>query len=276
LGRDSLEGIARYRFGISPKGKPFYTRLRLTALGPHRYKGIHVIPRPPSSGPTDELLKIESQAAFYNARKQRYVYFLKNEIPSRDELESQGYELKDKEIYFFGEVEELVELLKQKGIDVKIGTIKEEVVDLPRGQIPVLVQARIDRDLLRAIAKIAFNYLAFNQGPSLLLTEYFNGARNFIMKGLVDSTDYVRIDKEPILHDEIRKKQRRTPGHIIILDWEGRALVVKMSLFNSVVRLTYTVILCKNYPIWFPIQKGHYFDPYSNDMKNLGSHIELL
>jgi len=268
LGRDSMEGIARYRFGLSPKSPPFYRRLKLSAIGPSRLKGVHVVPKIPSGAGTDEL-EIESQVGFFNSRQNEYVYFKKNEIPDRDELEKQGYILHDKEIFFYGEVEELAKLLKDKGMNVKIGDIKNEIADVRPGLIPVLVQGRIDRDLCRAMAKIAFNYLAYNQGPVLALKENFNGIRQFIKNGCGKGKDYVEIDTKPILYVEIKRKKRKFCGHIVFLDWRWPEIIVRISLYNSIIGLTYTVILCRNYPIWFPISKAHYFDPNSKDVKEL-------
>ena len=114
LGRDSLEGIARYRFGINPKKMPFHKRLKFMVGNVNVLKGVQVIPLPSDRQRETNELKLISQVGFFNKRTGKYSYFSKEEIPTKEELERQGYELKNKEIVFYGDVQELVSVLEKK------------------------------------------------------------------------------------------------------------------------------------------------------------------
>lgn len=268
LGRDSFEGIARYRFGKNPKEKQIHRRLKFT-VEKGVFKGVHVIPISPDQNRNDEL-QIVSQVGFYNSIKNEYDYFMKEEIPEKAELEKQGYKLKNKEIIFYGKIEDLVETLKNKGINVKITEVNETVMNPEPSRVPVLVKARIDRTLYRGLSKIVFNYLAYNKAIDFVLKDDFNKIRNFIRYNEGDSDDFFKITTKPILYKESRFGKRWYVGHFIVIDWNNFNLVGKLSIYNSIVRLTYNVILCKNFKgFWLPFNKGHYFDPISKTVREI-------
>jgi hypothetical protein len=271
LGRDSLEGIARYRYGIIPKGTPILKRLRLSILGPHKMRGVHVIPRLPIQGGTEEI-QIATQVGFYSAEKNEYRYYDEADIPSREELEQQGVIPSDKEVVFYGDIQRLQEVLKNKGIDVKITERREELENIPAERIPVEVRARIDPILYRAFSKIALNYLAYCEGAEFVLKDDFNGIRNFIRYGQGQGRDFFEANSEPILMDEKRVRRRRLQAHIVVVEWNGYDLQGKLSMFNSVIGITYIIKLCRNYRgVWFPIQKGHCFGLRSGEVRELCS-----
>lgn len=271
LGRDSLEGIARYRFGISPKSAPYYKRLRLKISGESVMKGVQVVPIFPDSQNTDEI-KVLSQVGFFNENTNEYKYFTKEEIPERSELERMGYVLNNKEIVFYGEMEELVNVLKMKGINVKITEINEDPHKPEPGKIPVLVKARIDRTVYRSMAKIVFNYLTYHAGTDFVFREDFDGIRNFIRYDQGDGDCFFAIDTTPIIYGERIRGRRRLRGHIIALEWKNEALVGRLAVYNATVGLTYHVFLCRSFKgVWLPFSKAQYFDPPSKTITELYS-----
>ena len=86
------------------------------------YKGLHVILKDTENADEPEVQAI-TQVGFYNSKTKKYDYFTENEIPERKELENQGYQLNKKEIHFYGNIELLVKILKEKGINIKIENI---------------------------------------------------------------------------------------------------------------------------------------------------------
>jgi len=147
LGRDSLEGIARYRFGIGPQKVPFFKRICLKVEGPQQVKGVHVIPKLPGGKASHDIQAV-SQVGFFSPSTGEYEYFTMAEVPSKVELEEKGLLSSSRPIIFYGEPKELLEGLKGKGIDIRITEIKEEHVDMPPAMVPVRVRARIDAILL--------------------------------------------------------------------------------------------------------------------------------
>jgi len=122
----------------------------------------------------------------------------------------------------------------------------------------------IDEPVWRAIAKIAFNYLAKIRGPAYVLDDKFDRIRAFIM-GEFKGRAHVRLSREPILADETpRLKNRRV--HLILFERQGYGLRGRVSLFNT---FTYDVMLCPNLGLIYSIKSGHAFDPIGKDVYRL-------
>lgn len=268
-GRDSLEAIARFNFGKSPKSKPIYKRLKFRIDNIKNYKGVQVIPIPPNQRSGFDEIKLESQVGFFNKAKNEYDYFQKDEIPSKSELEGSIYELKNKEIVFYGDIEGLVQRLAEMGLKIEISEIHETLQNIKPSKIPVLIKARIDRTIYRGILKIIFNYLALNTGRNFVIRSIFHEIRNFIRNDIGDGDDFFKITTKPIILKERLIGRRLLHGHIIVIDWNTQDIIGNLSLYNSIVRLTYGAILTRNYPVWFPIRQGHYFDPKTKKIEKI-------
>jgi len=277
LGRDSLEGIARYNYGIRSEKRPLYKRVKMMIGNVGEYKGLHVILKDTENADEPEVQAI-TQVGFYNSKTKKYDYFTENEIPERKELENQGYQLNKKEIYFYGNIELLVKILKEKGMNIKIEKIDEEIQNMKKGKIPIYVKARIDRTVYRGISKILFNYLTYHMGREFVLKNDFDGLRNFIRDDQGDSNNFFSISTNPILYKERVFRRRILTGHIIVMNWKNNNcdLVGRLALYNTQIGLTYLVLLCRNFRgLWRQIQKGHYFN---NDTKTISEiqHTNLI
>jgi hypothetical protein len=132
-----------------------------------------------------------------------------------------------------------------------------EIID---GQILVEVRGTIDKLIARAVAKIAFNYMAKHAGAEFALAPCFDPIRRFIRfdEGGDDWREFVRIISEPLLAEET-EDLRVTRGHIVLLGWRTLdTLQVRVSPYNS---LAYEVTMTKAYPgVWRPLKVGHVFD----------------
>ena len=271
LGRDSLEGIARYNYGIRSKKEPLYRRISLKIGSIGEMKGVHVVLKDSSSAEEPEIQAV-SQVGFFHSERKEYDYFKEMQIPGKEELERQGYQLNNKKIVFYGNIERLVNILEDKGINIKIEKIEEEIQNMARGIIPIYVKSRIDRIIFRGLSKIVFNYLSFHMGKDFVLKDDFNGLRNFIRFDQGDGRDFFRVTTNAILYRERKFRKRRLKGHIIVINWENSNsdLIGRLALYNAQIGLTYEVFLCNNYRgFWIQIQKGHYFDPETRAIREL-------
>ena len=261
LGRDSYESMERQLHGIEPK-KVMKNKKRVKSkIKDGIWNGV-ILEDTKADKPGEIGIEPSLQAGFYNKLLNGYVYYVPKDIPSSEQLEKDGYDLK-KTIWMFGDDSEipiLIEILKNKGIDI---SIQNDFINQtpPEGSVLVESEVTIDKTISRALSKIAFNYLAYVTGGEVALRDEFNGIRWFIRYGEGDPREYFSVNASPILHDDqITKyfKSKSTQGHLINIDWRKSNIVSKVSPFNS---NTYAVLLCTNYEgLWFPIKSGHHFD----------------
>lgn len=270
LGRDSYESIERIQHGIEPE-TPLRNKRRVKSkIADGEWKGV-IVEEVKADTPGEIGIKNSIQAGFYNKLTNEYVYYEPKDIPSAEQLEKEGYDLK-KTIWMFAdesELRQLIETLKEKGIKI---TTKDNFIqpDPPVGSLPVESEVTIDRTISRALSKIAFNYLTYVVGRKIVLREEFNGIRQFIRFGEGELKEYFAVNVSPILHDDQKLKRLKakiTQGHLINVEWRGNAIISKVSPFNS---YTYAVMLCSNFKsIWFPIKSGHHFDITSRKISKL-------
>lgn len=136
------------------------------------------------------------------------------------------------------------------------------------------IEGVIDESIIRAVAKIAFNYLAYWQGPKFMLEADFNPTRQFIRYGVKPQYPLIKIRQESILGDEPLSGKRRS-GHLLTVDWaaDKRSIVAQVSLLNW---LTYSVCLARDFlGEHRAIQRGHFFDPYNQRILQLGARPNL-
>lgn len=276
LGRDTIEGIKRYKYGIKPRKFPKrHKRLKFKIYEEGELKEMIVMPKP-SEVPGEIDFKTVTQAGFFKKDKQKYDYFEPQDMPNEKELEEQGYELEKKIIDLIANNDEdmnyLLRVLKEKGMDIKLGKEIEWPENKKGRKIQVKVNPIIDRIIYRGLSKMAFNYLALVVGKEFVLLEDFNGIRNFIRYDEGKSNDYFCGRGLPILYEDrfLRKyniKGKVTDGHLIIVKWRKMNLISKISIFNMA---TYLIRFCRNFSrVWRPISYGHHFDINSKEVKEL-------
>jgi hypothetical protein len=270
-GRDSLEGIARYHYGIKFGKEPLYRRVKMKLGIAGELEGVHVVLKDVDGTSSPEVEAI-TQVGFFHPERQKYDYFTEDEIPDRQSLENQGYQLKNQKIVFYGNIELLVEKLKEKGINIKIEKIFEEIQNKPKALVPVYVKAQIDRVIYRGVAKIAFNYFAYNVERDFVLNDCFNGLRGFVRYDQGDGDRYFKIKAGTFYSRDSLLLKRKIQGHIVLIHWENNYsdLVGKLALYNAQIGLTYLVIFCRNYRgFWRQIQHGHIFNPDSRTIQSV-------
>lgn len=275
LGRDTIEGVMRYKYGIKPSELlKRHKRLEIKIYEEGELKNMIVMPKP--SGVHGEIdLPTVTQAGFFNKDKQEYDYFEPQDMPTAKELKEHGYELEKNDLIANNEedMNRLLRVLKEKGMDFKLGKEIEWPENKKGRKILVKVTPIIDRIIYRGLSKIAFNYLARVVGKDFVLLEDFNGIRNFIRYDEGKSNDYFCGRGLPILQEDrfLRKYNIRgkvTDGHLIIVKWRKMDLISKISIFNMA---TYLIRFCRNFSgrIWRPISYGHHFDINSKEVNKL-------
>ncbi|MBA7596744.1 hypothetical protein ES703_03731 [subsurface metagenome] len=240
LGRDSIEGILRFQYDTKPAkefkslGKRSSTLMRVPD-GP--FKGAFVYFEY-STEVDDIVIRPLPQIGFLEYKSKKPTWYLIHEIPEKDELLNRTVALKKK-----GSIKILacdpkraIFLLKEKDIDVK-NFEKEGQFDLERTSAgyPLRISSILDDIKLRAIAKIAFNYLAYWEKSSFVLDRNFDVIRKFILKGERPTYEIINANSTPILIDERSSKERRN-GHIITVNWasDNVSIIGQVSLFNFI------------------------------------------
>lgn len=266
LGRDTVEGISRYEYGIrSPKdfkslGKR--SRLQHKKIAEGILKGAFFY-----LAYSQELNQVTPkplpQVGFQNKASSYYSYFLLDDIPDKAELENQGLDCGNNVRAFGDNFEEIEQVLAKKGIFPEF----QKEIPLPDKKSEKLLveyETSIDSIIRRSIAKIAFNYLTYWQGAEFVLQQVFNPIRFYIRKGdREENTPFVIFRSESILKDEPSQELRRL-AHIVTVNWaqSGYSIISQVSLINFI---SYTVQLTRNYPEQISnLRKGHFF--------NLGDH----
>lgn len=137
------------------------------------------------------------------------------------------------------------------------------------------INFRIDVILRRAVAKIAFNYMAYVTSPDFVLSPDFNEVRSFIRHGETPEYPVVHVDFTPILFDD-HPLARQTNGHLVTLDWDAQRnqVMAQVSLFNE---LRFVVLLGRApRGLWRDIRIGHHFDSDNRQITRLFSSRGLI
>jgi hypothetical protein len=173
------------------------------------------------------------QVGFLLAPDNKYEYFLLDDIPTKAELDNRGYQARHPRSIVGLKVgsEEITELLRVKGFSFRYmgPVVSNEQLDT----IVCNVTGTIDHVIFRAIAKIAFNYLAYWEGTDFVQHPDFHKAREYIRWGHVPVDALIRSDETAILQDDPREGPR-TLGHLITVGpaLYGRSILAQVSLFN--------------------------------------------
>ncbi len=271
LANDSLEGVFRLRTlgsrsGQKVRAKRFRVRIPLDK----KYGGFQgaIMEKDYES---NGQFKLPPQAGFKN-EKDEYVFFSREDLTYRPNLEK-AKSLSQKQIKVLAPDKEHVDMmtfLAENGIKIVpdatgVFHLSDDALEAD-GKMILEIQAEIDHDLQRAIAKIAFNYLAKIQGASYVLQDRFNHVREFInggpYKGLVQPFH------EPILLNDSDKM--RYLGHIFIFERVGDELRGIVSLFNQ--GMAYRLLLSSDMgPLFYALSSGHTYNPNTGTVSLLGS-----
>lgn len=270
LGRDSYEGQLRFWHGLKGaegfKGVGRDTRIVVRSTE-GAFSGCYML-RYYNTEKNDISVRPLPQVGFMLAPARTYRYFLLDEIPTQTELDGMGFDKGHPTPIVALEVDppELTARLAAKGIAFNYrGSLPQ---DPPLDTIGCELTARMDHVIFRAVAKIAFNYLAYWEDGAFVRQQGFDRARRYIRWGEIPNYELLRIDEEPILGDESTVGSRRL-GHLITVGWAGDGVSVlsQVSLLNW---MTYHICLARELggppP---PLARGHFFNPSSQEILEL-------
>jgi hypothetical protein len=278
LSRDSTEALLRFRYGTKPAdeaGDLPYKKLELKIGQPGPWFGATAVLEPDKTGKAVEPVPVP-QAAFRWNGLQDWNYLVERElepsvlaqyvnpIPGTLEIRVMGPSPEDHERV----------LLRLTSAGIKFrqeGTLMEPITS--DGKILIEIAAAVDQTIFRAIAKIAFNYVAHQHGPDFVLGSDFDEIREYIRCGKEPRWSgrmpVVFPVADPILYDDARQL-RQTNGHLITFDWHpgNMGFMAQISLFNTV---TYRVRICAVYRgLWRPdFHRGHHFNVEERTIQQL-------
>jgi hypothetical protein len=277
LGRDTYEGRLRFDYGLMQpsKFKSLGKKSRLTVrIHEGEFKGAYAY-REYSEEQQQIILKPVPQVGFRKLMDSEIEYYLLDQIPTTQHFDQNGYDLDQPgsiRILPSTEVESIKAVLLEKGFTFK--SHKDVNPDESEPSLLCKIEGVIDESITRAVAKIAFNYLAYWQGPGFMLEADFNPTREFIRYGVKPQYPLIKIRQEAILCDEAVSGKRRS-GHLLTVDWaaDKRSIVAQVSLLNW---LTYSVSLARDFSGEHRvIQRGDFFDPYNQRILQLGAKPNL-
>ncbi len=275
LGRDSGEALLRLRYGIKPVAEArdlHHGRFTLKVHVPGPWLGAQVIlvPDPSGTGLETELVP---QVALRKKGENEWTWYTHKELNSLTTSDVEPYK-KDVEIRIIGPSQQALDALLAtlKGLGV---TFKQQgVIDQPiteNGTILTQALYQIDQTIMRAIGKIAFNYVAYVHGAEFVLRPDFEPFRAWVRYGTEPAWSPVVMPvSAPILFDE-SPQWRKTVGHIVTFDWNkaGDGLLAQVSLFNSI---NYRVLMCLRFSgLWHDLRSGHHFDTETRAISKLAA-----
>jgi hypothetical protein len=274
LARDSLEGIKRYDFKIN-RSKEIKNLGRKSGLVIKVAEGIlkgayaFLTFSPEQDKP---IIKPLPQVGFRKIDSGEYVFYPLWKIPRKAELNESEFDAnKPKGILILGcKVEEAEKKLDEKGFKIKFGEEAQSGLEKANNTLECKIEWPIDDTIRRAVAKIAFNYLAFWEGVKFVLNEKFDPIRRYIRWGEKIDYPFVLVDSNPILADEPKAGRSRL-GHVITINWasDNFSILSQISVLNL---LRYRVSLAKNFTsLYRPlrIERGHFFNIASGDILEL-------
>jgi hypothetical protein len=280
LSRDSAEALLRFRYGTKPAKEARdlpYKNLELKIGQPGPWFGATVVLEADKTGKAVEPVPVP-QAAFRWKGTQDWTYLVERElevavlaqyvrpVPGTLEIRIMGPTAVDRD--------RVLSKLTAAGIRFREeGSLIQPVTD--NGQVLVEINSAIDQTIFRAIAKIAFNYVAHQHGVDFVLRSDFDEIRDYIRYGTAPrwsaQLPVVFPVANPILFDDSRQL-RQTNGHLITFDWQSGQMgfYAQVSLFNTI---TYQVRICPHYRgIWhMDFRRGHHFNIEDRTIETLFS-----
>jgi len=261
LARETKEGLQRFELGIKGTTEfknPGRNSRQLIQLAEGPNQGAYAYREY-----SEKTKKIELFPAFQigllKKNSDKYEFFLNSQFVEKNICKEEYNTDAPLGIVFIPETNnEAIELLKQKGINFKLSENIPEQSPMPK-KINCDVTFTIDSNILRAYAKIAFNYLIYTQGLAFSSHIDFDIIKKYILTGKKPDYPLVVPSNEAILGDESESGLRRS-GHIIALDWadDNISILCRIALCNDT---TYKVSLSRNFTGKHNrIRSGHFFN----------------
>jgi len=274
LARGSYEGIERFKLGVAPKSKSRRSGVNHSTLQARRDGGLHDGAFYAwQIGDGGKVVPVKQFGIASNTAGP-YTWYRLSESPTGDALRAQGFNTGETCFKFAGLTpEEASAFLTTLGYepDGAPQALPEDVDS--DGKVALNVTGTIDRVMLRAVAKIAFNYLIFHY-PAIAEMAQFTPIRRYIRYDDDASFDPVGVSQRPMLGGV--PEDRQLLAHMIAVGWKGspEGVVAQVSLFSWV---QYVVQLAPANFLVPPlcVDSGHIFDPFTLKIHKLTRHQAL-
>lgn len=278
LARDTYEGYLRFHAGVKPTAtfKPLRDRRRVRTFGRSGpWKGMELQPR------FDEAMgeivqEPVAQVGFAKSPEDEPTYYPADALPDPDEVKA----LLGVGEYFmraigFDSVDAVNVALADAGFTEFRHVGRDGEVPTPGTTIRVSRRIKADRIVLRAIAKIAVNYL-IAQCPTMARMPQFRALK-----------DYIRHDRDPGYAVSAPNPEsaianqpegKRIVGHVLTLRYDANRRLIRasVSLFNQMrydVTLSSTRLLVDVPPEF--MTTGHLFDTTNRTVLHLTHKSQL-
>lgn len=266
LARGSMQGAIRYLRGIKPLQKfkdVDRERVKLSARTPGEptLRQAEFVKTPEGEG-----LAFTSGISYQSISSNKEQFVSLEALERGDWNKSDDIDRQHPVILSYRGNAQVLERIQQALAKLKLGVEILDTIDKTEaGQRVLVVVDAVMEDVLlhRAIAKIAFNYLAYKMNGDFALQPIFDKTRAFIRQG---STSTVLVKKRPpmkIFGD--REEAARRRGHIVAIELaaDSTTIVGFVEFFGV---MTYKVTLGRFGQLAIPISAGHYFDVKSKQV----------
>jgi hypothetical protein len=244
LARDSIEGLERYRQGVkSPRdARNFqYGNVKLLAHEAGEFSGAE-IRLAAAEGEADLRANIRPSAAIHESGGEGYISFTAAEILSGAWATARVDWRKGVKLFGTDEaVGQMRDALELRGVK-----LKSYRPLTPPSVVPELAQEfTIPPEVRRAIAKIAFNYLAFRLGAEFACNPAFDTIRRFIRHGEAPAIAPVHIGDD-LPFAMAGPPEKRPVVHFVAIDAHSdhRNMLGVVTLFGY---FTYTIVLAEDF-----------------------------
>jgi len=265
LARGSMQGAIRYFRGVKPLKKfkdVDRERVKLSARAPDQanLRQAEFVETPEGEGliftPGITYLSISSN-------KKQFVSL--EALESGEWNKSDDIDRQQLVILSYSNVH-ILERIQRALANLKLGVeILDTIDETEAGQRVLVVVDAVMEDIVlyRAIAKIAFNYLAYKMSRDFALQPIFDRTRAFIRQGSEATIWVKKIPQMKISGD--REEAARRRGHIVAVELaaDGTTIEGFVEFFGV---MTYKVTLGKFGQLAIPISAGHYFDVISKQV----------
>ncbi len=280
LGRDSTEAVLRYKFGLKSPAKARdlrYSNVGLKFRVPGPFEGAY-FEFGSDVGGMNLVPIFPPQIGFRRKGLAETRWFLEPQVSVETLAEYRTVQVGEIEMLILGPSEadrkRVEDKVRAAGVQI---TNKRDIAGQtqPNDQIVTEVSTQLDAHILRALAKIGFNYVACVHGADFVLRSDFDVLRNYIRYSFSPGYPLVILANDGILTGEPRGL-KFTDGHLITFQWNasGRGLLARVSLFNHAV---YHVLFCAEYSgVWCnELESGHHFDTETGEISPLFSASAL-
>jgi hypothetical protein len=255
LARDSIEAIERVRIGLKKAaeyrslGRRSTTEVAFDLEGPMRGARGYYVPGEEGLGVTPL-----PQIGFAHSVEETPVWYRIPDVPTKEWFIENGYPRGTTIcIRTWGmPIDQALDVLESRGFARHHNV--EEVQAPPRTTVKVV--AIISRPELRAVTKIALNYLAAVTSPAIARMSQFNEARRYARFDVDPSRPAVEVAANPWIVDGPNGEPAM--GHYISLSSRGGRVTAQVSLL---LRMRYLVTLDDGGSmIPFDASSAHFFD----------------